>query len=122
MLHENVNSDEFGQNQPPMLHENVNSDEFGQNQPLIDQGDLKCPISYCPMGGKSFKMRSEIIMHIAHEHYKDQLLELHPWNKGASCQLCIDEQKPKIYQIPPNKVSHNACWCHPRGRDGFIAT
>jgi len=106
ILHENVNSDEFGQNQPPMLHENVNSDEFGQNQPLIDQGDLKCPISYCPMGGKSFKMRSEIIMHIAHEHYKDQLLELHPWNKGASCQLCIDEQKPKIYQIPPNKKSH----------------
>ena len=100
------NSESMFEDNEPMLHENMNSDEFGQSRPLIDQGDLKCPIAYCPMGGRSFKMRSEIIMHIAHEHYKEQLLELHPWNRGASYQLCIDEQKPKIYQIPPNKKSH----------------
>jgi len=100
------NAENMFEDNEPMLHENVNSDEYGSNRLLIDQGDLKCPIAYCPMGGRSFKMRSEIIMHIAHEHYKEQLLELHPWNRGASCQLCIDEQRPKIYQIPPNKKSH----------------
>jgi len=100
------NAESMFEDNEPMLHESMNSDEYGSNRPLIDQGDLKCPIAYCPMGGRSFKMRSEIIMHIAHEHYKEQLLELHPWIRGASCQLCIDEQKPKIYQIPPNKKSH----------------
>ena len=58
------NSESMFEDNEPMLHENMNSDEFGHSRPLIDQGDLKCPIAYCPMGGRSFKMRSEMILNL----------------------------------------------------------
>jgi len=57
---------------------------------------LKCPVSYCTHNG-IFRVRSHLIMHITHEHYKEQILESYPWNRGGSCQICVEQQSSKIY-------------------------
>eukprot|EP00092_Neocalanus_flemingeri_P032398 GFUD01035228.1.p1 GENE.GFUD01035228.1~~GFUD01035228.1.p1 ORF type:complete len:827 (+),score=183.16 GFUD01035228.1:60-2540(+) len=99
------------EDQEPTFQDN-GSDEFGESLPIAEteiaessdlQNELKCPLAFCT-SGKTFRVRCEIMLHLAHVHYTDQLLELHPFIRGGSCQLCVDQQKPKIYAASTKKA------------------
>jgi len=84
-------------------------EEFGPNIPLAEtdlsdsQNDLKCPLAYCTTG-KTFRVRCEILLHLAHVHYTDQLLDLYPYTRGGPCQLCLDQQREKVYSTSTKKA------------------
>merc|ERR1719186_1773918 len=84
-------------------------EEFGGNIPLPEtdpsdsQNDLKCPLAYCTTG-KTFRVRCEILLHLAHVHYTDQLLDLYPYTRGGPCQLCLEQQREKVYSTSTKKA------------------
>merc|ERR1719186_1131591 len=84
-------------------------EEFGGNIPVAEtdpsdsQNDLKCPLAYCTTG-KTFRVRCEILLHLAHVHYTDQLLDLYPYTRGGPCQLCLDQQREKVYSTSTKKA------------------
>merc|ERR1719186_1067122 len=84
-------------------------EEFGANIPLPEtdpsdsQNDLKCPLAYCTTG-KTFRVRCEILLHLAHVHYTDQLLDLYPYTRGGPCQLCLEQQREKVYSTSTKKA------------------
>merc|ERR1719186_222823 len=84
-------------------------EEFGASIPVAEtdpsdsQNDLKCPLAYCTTG-KTFRVRCEILLHLAHVHYTDQLLDLYPYTRGGPCQLCLDQQREKVYSTSTKKA------------------
>merc|ERR1719481_611924 len=63
---------------------------------------LKCPITGCKLN-QSFGTRSEILIHLSWSHYAKEILNIHPFAKGAACSLC---DNGKVVSVKKNHVLH----------------